>query len=101
MRAGLVDVLGHLHEQRLDPVEGDGLAQPVEEVDGDVLAVQLEVVAVEHVGLDPAGGAAEGRVGADRDRRGEPGAVRTGQPAGVHAVVGDGGVGGRSRFAVG
>ena len=44
-----------------------------EEVDGHVLAVQLEVVAVQHVGLDPAGGAAEGRVGADRDRGGEAG----------------------------
>ena len=43
-----------------------------EEVDGHVLAVQLEVVAVEHVRLDPPAGAVEGRVGADRDRRRQP-----------------------------
>ena len=55
--------------------------------------VELEVVAVEHVGLDPALAlAVERRVGADADRgRVALAGVEAPQPAGVHAVGGCGG----------
>ena len=51
------------------PLERDHPAQPVDERHLDLDAVELEVVAVEDVGLDPALAlAVEGRVGADADR---------------------------------
>src|SRR4051812_42556585 len=49
-------VVAHLLDQRLDAVEADHAAQPVEELDGDVLAVEVQI-GVEHVGLDPPLGA--------------------------------------------
>ena len=65
------DVVGHLLDQRLDAVEGDHAAEPLDELDLDLDAVELEVGAVEHVGLDAAlAHALEGRVGADADRGG-------------------------------
>ena len=65
----------------IDRVEPLHRAQPLGEVDGHPLPVQVQVVAVEHVRLDPAFGAVERRVGAHRDRRGQPLAAGPDQPA--------------------
>src|SRR3954469_8883677 len=52
---GAVDVGLHLHEQVVDGVEPDlRTAQPGDEVDRHFGAVQLEVVAVQHIRLYPA-----------------------------------------------
>ena len=105
--AGAVDVGRHLLDERLDRVEGDHPAQPLDEADLDLDAVQLQVGAVEHVALDPAvAHAVEGRVGADADRgRVDLAGVEPAQPAGVDAVGRRGGhrvgrhVGGREAQA--
>src|SRR4051794_18633361 len=47
---GLPHVLAHLLDERLDAVEPDHPAQAVGELDGDVLAVEIDV-GVEDVGL--------------------------------------------------
>src|SRR3569833_2735741 len=102
---GRLDVLPHPLDQLLDRVELERVAQPGGEVDADVRAVQVEVVAVEGVRLDGALPALEGRVDADGDR-GRPARVRvdsravplefgvtgTVEVAGVHPVERDGGV---------
>src|SRR3954452_10518798 len=64
--ARVIDVGLHLDEQVVDRLEADlGAAQAGHEVDGDPGAVQLEVVAVQDVRLDPAVDAVEGRVAPD------------------------------------
>ena len=50
----LVDVLRHPREQLVDGREPQGRPQPCDELERDVLVVQGEVGAVEHVRLDPA-----------------------------------------------
>src|SRR3954452_4490248 len=89
------DVGGHLLDQCLDAVEPQRRSQPLDELDGDALAVEVQVVPVEHVGLDPPLRAVERRVRADRDRRRQNGVRRArhqgraDQPARVDAVRGD------------
>src|ERR1700721_4597816 len=90
---GGLDVLAHLGDQGRHRVELGVAAQAGGELDGGVGAVQVQVVAVQRVGLHGAVGAVEGGVGADRDRggpAGELGAVQVqdNQGAGVEAVVG-------------
>ena len=61
------DVVVHLLDQLVDGVEAHHPPQPVHEGDLDLDAVELQVVTVEHVGLDPAVAfAVERRVGADQ-----------------------------------
>ena len=79
-------------------------ADPVDERHLDLDVVQLEVVAVEHVGLDPALALAlERRVGADADRgRVALAGVEPAQPPGVHPVGGSGDhAAGRARWPSG
>src|SRR5665648_96049 len=89
---GPCDVVVHLRDELLDGLEADHRAQPGDELQHDLLAVQLQVVAVGDVCLDPPTRAIERRVGADRDRDRQV-AVRTvrgmshpAHPAGVDAV---------------
>src|SRR5512132_452830 len=67
--AGPLDVAAHLLDERLDAVEAPLAAQPLEEVEPQVLAVQIGLD-VDDVGLDqhPAPGV-ESRPHADVDRR--------------------------------
>ena len=97
------DVVAHLRQQRLQPVEGEHGAQALDELDADLLAVQVEVGPAQHVGLHGAPGhVVEGGVGADGDRGGQvllprlpPGPAVAHQPPGVDAVGGhDAGGGG-------
>src|ERR1051325_4385457 len=67
---GSVHVPVHLLDQGLDRVELQGVAEPVDEVDAHVVAVEVEILAVQRVRLDRAYLTVEGRVGADGDRRG-------------------------------
>src|SRR4051794_30781325 len=55
---GPADVVVHLGDKRRHAVESHHPAQPVCELDRDVLAVEIDVL-VEHVRLDPALGAVE------------------------------------------
>jgi len=94
---GLVDVDAHLRHEVIDRDELDRSPQPDGEVHRHVRPVQVQVVAVESVGLHGAVAAVEGGITADRDRRGPalvPRPVRgeRGQPARVDAVGRDGGV---------
>src|SRR5690606_10044395 len=92
--AGALDVEGDLREQVLDGLEPVVAAQPQGEVHGDRLPVEVEVVAVQDVGLHGALDVVEGGVGADRDRGREAavgvaaGQGRAFQPAGIDAVGG-------------
>src|SRR3954462_15894127 len=61
------DVVVHRRDERVDVGEGGHGAQPGDELDADVLAVEV-AVEVQDEGLDGAPAALEGRVGADRDR---------------------------------
>ena len=82
--AGAVDVVVHRLDERVDALERHHPAQPFDERHLDLDAVELEVVAVQDVGLDPALAlAVEGRVGADADRRrvASPVSSRRSQPA--------------------
>ena len=74
--AGVLDVGVHLGDQRLHAGVLHLAAQPRVEVDGDLDPVELEVVAVEDVGLDAALQPVEGRVGADGDGGGPALGVR-------------------------
>ena len=80
-RGGTLDVLRHLRHAAPRPCRTLGGPQPLDELQDDALAVEVEVGAVQDVGLDPALGAVEGRVGADRDggRQGAVGVVRLGR----------------------
>ena len=73
---GRGDVVVHPLDERRDRLETLLAADPVHEVDGDRDAVQLKVVAVEHVRLDGALDPVESRIGADGDRCGPAGRVR-------------------------
>src|SRR5262249_26453915 len=88
-------VVVHRLDERVDAVETLHPADAFDERHLDLDVVELEVVAVEHVGLDAAFTfAVEGRVGPDADRRGEAlSGVQAPQPPGVHPV----GRGGRHR----
>src|ERR1019366_8622173 len=61
------NVVGYLQEQVLDGVELLRRPKSLDELHDDCLAVEIEIGAIQDVGLDPAVGAREGRVGADRD----------------------------------
>src|SRR5690606_8422266 len=94
--AGAGDVPVHLLDEGVDRVELQHVADAGGEVDGHVLAVEVEVVAVQRVRLDGPRHALERRVGADGDR-GRPAEARIAvgvadQPAGVDAVGGDRGL---------
>src|SRR5690606_13616982 len=70
--AGHLDVLGHLLHERVDRVELQRGALELDELQAHGVAVEVEVVVAQHVGLDGAAGRAiglEGGVGADGDRR--------------------------------
>src|SRR5690554_1542615 len=87
------DVQAHLRDERLDALVAQGRAQPLDELDDDLLVVQVEVCAPDDVGLDdPLGDVPEGRVRPDGDRGGQPlpRPLVPAQPAGVDAVGGDG-----------
>src|SRR5215218_1918273 len=86
--AGLVDVAAHLLDKRLDRLEALLAAQPLEELDAQVAAVQVAVV-VEQVGLDQLAATGDKhRPYADiRGRRVRP-PVGGGGAARVHAVAG-------------
>ena len=60
---------GDPRDERLDAVEGDHAAQPVGELDGHVMPVQIRAGPVDRVRLDlPLRHVVEGRIGAHRDR---------------------------------
>jgi len=62
-RSGALDVPGHLRDERLDRVEAQRVAQPGDEGQSDVLAVQVEPgLGVQDERLDPPLAAGEGRV---------------------------------------
>ncbi len=92
-RAALLDVLGHGDEEVVDAVETQGRADVLDELHDDALVIEVEVVAVEDIGLDGATVlGVEGRVGPDGDR-GRHGAVgltggelEAGQPTGIHTL---------------
>ena len=64
----------------------------LDKLDDHGLTVKIKVGAIQDIGLDPALGALEGRVGADRDSgrqlaiRVAAGQLRLNQPAGVDAI---------------
>src|SRR5690625_93605 len=67
-----IDVGVHLCDERLHRVEPHGWPQPADKLEHDDVAVEVEVAAVEYVGLDRAPVTLEGRVGAHRDGSREP-----------------------------
>jgi hypothetical protein len=70
--SSLSAILGHLHQERLQPRKGNCGAQEGEEFDGGALAVEVKIVSIERVCLDLAwtltrkGGRKSG-IGTDRD----------------------------------
>src|ERR1035437_4730239 len=66
-RPNALDVVGNLQQQVLDRVELLCGPLPIYELENHRLPVEIQVGAVQDVGLDPALGAGECRVGADRD----------------------------------